>query len=404
MSGASVADVAFLIAQRFHRAFLEPVFHRLAGAVASLITDDLDALIAAAPRVIVAADVGAYERLRRSLPRSILVWLRHGFASKNYFDGCVTACDFACVGSEWTAEMLAARGVRPHLGVWVTGFVPMDPILQGRAHLPADIAARVASGPTLLYAPTYDPALASAEVLGEDWVAPLRALLPRVNVIVKPHPLTAKRSPGWIAMWRRMAASHERVVMVEDPHDDVYRYLLGADVLLTDVSSVMFYFLALDRPIVLVSNGRRAGDPHYDSTGPEWTWRDMGTEIDRAEDLPLAVQQALEHPEQHRAQRARYRERVFGTLGDGRAAERVANRLHALVRPGPEDLSWVSTAWHAAEAMGALRQRADRLEQDLRQRVEQERRRLGRRIRRALAPLGRRARRVADVLAWRNGG
>jgi CDP-glycerol glycerophosphotransferase (TagB/SpsB family) len=163
--------------------------------------------------------------------------------------------------------------------------------------------------------------------------------------------------------WQEAAAGNPDKVIVMDADADIYSTFPFTDVLVTDASSVMFYFLATDRPAVLVTNPRRFDDmAYFDPEGPEWLWRDFAVEIDRASDLPDAVRRCLERPDEHADRRAFYRTRVFGTLTDGRAAQRIAERVSRLLDPLEEDREWVEIAWNSVAALGTLRQQVASLE------------------------------------------
>jgi CDP-glycerol glycerophosphotransferase (TagB/SpsB family) len=233
----------------------------------------------------------------------------------------------------------------------------MDGLLRGiRAEGTAPTgAARAAATPAILYAPTWNPYLASVDMLGGRWLRELFDAHPDVRVLLKPHPHIPVRAPEWMARLEDWARADTRVRLV-DPGADFYALMEQADVLLTDVSSIMFYYLALDRPLVLLNNPRRADDPYFEPEGPEWAWRDMGDEVDQEEDLAAGLLEALRHPERRAEARARYRERVFGSLTDGRAAARIAERVRALVLPAEHEREWVDALWHAFEANRRLRE------------------------------------------------
>jgi hypothetical protein len=80
----------------------------------------------------------------------------------------------------------------------------------------------------------------------------------------------------------------------------------------------------------------------------------MGIQIESAEELPSAIHRCLERRDEKADQRALYRKRVFGEILDGCAADRVAGRLRALLRPSAEDKNWVDLSWDRITAMGRL--------------------------------------------------
>jgi len=364
VTGVKPPTIGFLATFPFHRAMLEPVHARLQDQYSTLLTEDRRVLIDSAPRILVVSDRPP-RTVRQALPTTLVVFIRHGFASKNYAKVSLVDCDFACVSSEWVRDELLRAGIHPRMGFWVTGFPPMDAVFRSSAiHPRPAVAGRELSGAkTLLYAPTYQPMLSSVDVLGAKWIASLRRALPDLNLIIKPHPRIPAANPEWMASWQEAAASDPDRVTIVDSDADVYQLFPFADVLLTDASSVMFYFLAMDRPIVLVTNPMRFDDTvYFDPQGPEWLWRDAGVEIERAADLPDVVRRCLDRPDEKADRRAAYRSHVFGALTDGRAAERIAQQIGALISPQDDDREWVDIAWNSVSALGAMRQQIASLE------------------------------------------
>src|SRR5262249_54256531 len=148
-----------------------------------------------------------------------------------------------------------------------------------------------------------------------------------VNVIIKPHPVIGDWRPRWMATWARLAAELRGVHLVRDTHADVVPYMLAADLLVSDASSAIFESLALDRPIILVTNPRHRNDPAYEADDIIWRWRDVGEEVRDPDALPAAVAEALERPAARGAVRHRYAKILFGELTDGRNHARVAEKI-----------------------------------------------------------------------------
>lgn len=348
--------VGFFVSFPFHQEILGPIHAELRNDFPCLISTDVAEIVKFRPHILFISD-RLLPQYRKQLPDTIIVYTRHGFISKSYAWGVFGEADFVCVSSPWVRDDCARRGWRPQMGYWVTGFVALDEVLAARAakkqpELPAGFSS---AGPTLLYAPTYNRCLSSIEMLGVDWISRLRERCPELNVIVKPHPHTATRSPESMAVINEMVAANERVWLV--PSDaNVYALMPMADVLLSDASSVPFYYLAWDRPIILVNNPKRFEEPRFfDPEGHEWTWRDMATEIDDAGALPDAFQACLEHPANKAERRAFYRERIFGEFLDGRGAARIARKVRALAGPTPQDRPWVEIVWNSLRTMSGMK-------------------------------------------------
>lgn len=361
--------VAFYLHHRFHAAMLDPVHALVAAHVDTIQSSDRDAVVAFAPDVLVVADGGVCDLFRADLPHTLIVFVRHGFASKHLHQVYARDPDFVCVTSPWVRDDFSRAGLHPRHQFWITGFPPLDPILaarrEGRQPPSVPLPDGLADGrPTLLYTPTHNPLLNSVEVLGDDWVDRLRLRLPDLNVIIKPHPVLPERDPDLLERWRAMAARNGRVHIV-DSHDDVYPWMPLADVLLTDASSTMFFFLALDRPIVAVVNPRRFEDDlSFDPEGQEWTWRDLAADVSDVGDLASTVEHALAHPDERADRRAARAEQLFGELDDGRAAERIAGRILELVDEAGSD-RWVDAVWGAQATIAAHRAEIDSLRTEI---------------------------------------
>jgi CDP-glycerol glycerophosphotransferase (TagB/SpsB family) len=94
--------------------------------------------------------------------------------------------------------------------------------------------------------------------------------------------------------------------------------------MVSDSSSAIFHFLALNRPIVLVNNPQRFGDSNaYDPNGIEWQWRDIAEEVEDIQDLAAAVQRELNAPKNRSELRTKRQFDLFGDLTDGQSCERV---------------------------------------------------------------------------------
>lgn len=316
--------VAYFYANPFHHAMLAPVEAALGARVESQRFSSLDAMREFEPEVVVLAENPSHQA-KRAAPKAKIVWTRHGFANKRYLGYSMAGCDYACLSSEWLKQYYRSQGLRAGIDEWVTGFVPMDALFRRLQSAPAR------AHKTLLYAPTFNPNMASVRPLGKSWATDLRRAFPELRIVIKPHPHTAKEQPLWLARWRSWADSDAGITLIQDGNQDVYELMPDADILLTDASSVMFYFLALNRPIILVDNPLRFEDrQRFMPDAEEWAWRDIGQRIESGDQLPAAVAAALSEPHQFADARLTRAQQIFGEQFDGRAAERVAQQILAL--------------------------------------------------------------------------
>lgn len=356
MTSDGADRVAFYVAHEFHRAILEPVYEELRQKFPALITQNVEQIFAFEPRVLVLSDAHAF-LFRRRLPETAIIWTRHGFSNKKNIGPSIAGCDFACLSSEWVRSDFEHRGLRPRLGVWITGFVLMDPVLYGPR-------PQRSEAPTMLFAPTWNPSLSAAPIVAKETFEQICSELPELRVLIKPHPVTPDRNPEWMEAWRSIARRHPKVRLIEDSHQNIYDLIGEADVLVSDVSSVIFYFLALDRPIILVDVPKGQLDPSVvDPAAPEWMWRDVGLRVDSPADLFSAVKRCLTHPEEKADVRAEYRRRVFGKGLNNRASTLIAQNISRLLRPAPEEQKLAEITWNAIRTLGAYEGRVSEMEE-----------------------------------------
>jgi len=324
-------QVAFYLSRTFHWPILRRTLALLSPRLSCLLSADPDEIYDHQPAMVVMADALAHT-MRPHLHGAAIVNTRHGLISKNHAPFGARVSDYICVTSEAQMNEIITAGGAPRKGFWITGSLQMDPLF--RAERPPPPFALEPGRPVILYAPTYNDHLSSAPMLGPGIVEALRGRGGDAAIVIKPHPITREHHRQWLDWWEAAAAAHPHVHLVRDPAADLMELMPWADVLVSDVSSAIFAYLALDRPLVLVTNPEHARDAaHYDPRGIEWRWRDVGEEVHRAADLAPAVARALADPAAHGDRRAAYRQRLFGDLTDGRAAERLAARILALLQP-----------------------------------------------------------------------
>lgn len=355
--------VAFFAALRFHSPILAAVRDALGGRARTLLTHDRRAVATFTPHVVVMAASPHLEYFRHHLPGAFIVNVRHGLIGKQGLRrlparASARRFDAVCVGDQRRRAHYERAGARPDV-FWETGYPQMDALFRRD---PPPALPLPPGRPTLLYAPTWNLGLSSAAMLGERLVDLVRARAPELNVIIKPHPVIGEWRPRWMTTWARLAAAHPGVHLVRDTHADVVPYLLASDVLLSDASSVVFEFLALDRPIVLVTNPRHRADPAWLGDDIVWRWRDLGEEIGNVNELPAAVAAALRDPEARGARRRHYGQTLFGRLTDGRNAARAAEHIldagHRVARGEHAAAAPLPAAWRWHDARTRLRQHA----------------------------------------------
>lgn len=325
---ASTRRVAlhFNDAQQFH-AFSD-VFARTIGTHWPLLTSDGRDLAEFNPDVVI---VGGTQTalVRKLVPNALVISVPAFLASQNRFPSAFEGADIVCAPGPIVGDAWAKLGFAEPGQIRVTGHLPLDPMLRGD-QIPTPTKLQGASA-VVLYAPGLSPKMNAAEILGDDIVDRILGERQDVTLVIKPHPDMFADNPKLIERWAHAAGSHERVVFVDDPDANIMPYLKCADVLVSDVSSVMFDFLIVDRPIILLKGPEHASDTvNYDPQGVEWRWREVGREIHRIEDLARAVDLALKTPDAGKEVRERYRNALFGDNLNGQSVERLIELITEL--------------------------------------------------------------------------
>ena len=222
-------------------------------------------------------------------------------------------------------QKLQEHGLAKRHFVHITGYPKLDPYFQGRYRRDQVLQqwGLDPTLPTVLYAPSYKPS--ALEVLGEEILRATRGY----NLLIKLHPFSWT---GWYAPHRhhkqmeRWVRRYSHAVLLPFEAFRVMPCVAAADVVVSEVSSTLFEFLAAGKfgvivdlpydrlrhsdgePLLEVDNTRlfEGAFPHVQGPG----------------DLAGALEQALHPTRTMRRALDQYRRRFFYGL-DGKAAHRI---------------------------------------------------------------------------------
>ena len=261
-------------------------------------------------------------------PKTVAVMVYHGIGLKeSYYRDASPRINIRAVESQSRFDELGRRG---ETNLALTGYTKIDPL----AAVDAEERERQltslglsASRPTVLYAPTFYPS--SVEKL----LPHLPDLAESVNVIVKLHGFSWSQRRYRHQSEAAQQVAKEGVCLMPREDYNIVPLYAAADLLISDISSTLFEYLALNRPIlqttfttprlkhrIFKSRLRRRLDLGR-SAEIDFTHR-----LDRPEDVSAVFRKILGERDKMSPQRQAAAER-FLYRTDGRASARLVDAI-----------------------------------------------------------------------------
>ena len=212
------------------------------------------------------------------------------------------------------------------------GYSKLDPLIKGEEKgLDYDKLGLDKSKPSILYAPTFNPS--SLECFPNNWPSHF----PDYNILIKAHGFTYSRE-RYHAQRKKLAkwSDFDNVYVATIDDVSLLPFMKMADVLLSEASSTLFEFVALQKPVVVCDFYKLK----WSYRGPfqyrfekrfgsdNVLYKEIGAHAKSYAALSKIVVEQLENPEQYEKQRQRYTREHVGVV-DGKVSERIADYLEA---------------------------------------------------------------------------
>ena len=211
-----------------------------------------------------------------------------------------------------------------------TGYAKLDPIINNEEKgLDLASVGLDPTKPTILYAPTYYPS--SLELMPMNWPEAFS----KYNILIKPHYFSfIKKSYhkqlNRLQHWNQF----DNVYLANENELNLLPFMASADLLISDASSAIFEFAALDKPVIWCNfyklRWSYRGIFHYrfERRMDKDLYRcaDIAPQVDTYKILLETVQKQLATPKSYSEQRQKYTTELAGIV-DGQCSQRIVNHL-----------------------------------------------------------------------------
>jgi len=253
----------------------------------------------------------------------------HGLGPKStYYNASSAPIQYRFVESDVRKERL--QSLYPDKTFINTGYTKLDPAVNNSSiKLDLESLGLDPKKPTLLYSPTFYPS--TIENFPKHWPQDFSDY----NILLKPHYLSLiksayKKQRELLTHW----ASFDNVYLADVSEQSLVPFMATADVMISETSSALFEFIALDKPVIICHflklrwgyrgllkfrlNKRLSDDYEL--------FQSMGSNINRYSELHDAVTKSLNGSADYADARRSITKQVVGNV-DGHSSRRVAEFL-----------------------------------------------------------------------------
>lgn len=258
-----------------------------------------------------------------------LALMQHGIGPKSCYY-TVSEFPFDVRFVEGQNRLSRLQALYPNSEFIDTGFAKLDPLFGAKPPMMSLSQLQLdPTKPTILYAPTFFPS--SIERFDADWPEQLSGY----NVIIKPHFFSMSKEK-YASQREKIAAwsSYPNVYVAQKADFCLLPFMQIADVMLSDASSAMFEFAALDKPVVwcdfLKTRWSYMGifsfrlkkrlDPDIE------LFRDIAHHAKQPKQANKMIAECLTSPHNKQSQRQAVTRDMVGAT-DGQCAQRIADYL-----------------------------------------------------------------------------
>lgn len=276
-------------------------------------------------KILVACDFYNVQELKQ---KGILcVQTFHGIMGKRwaYWHVDVPFWDIFLVSGEYSSERLKSGSDIDGSKIFKIGSPKLDSLFDGSLDK-YEILAELRLDPmrkTIFYCPTHGEL--SSEIQMLSFLDKLDSL--NFNIIIKLH------DASWLKnTYIRQSRKLKNIKIVDD-----YRlspYLFIADLLISDISSAAFDFLALNRPIIFINDNKALkhwGVDLYKENSVEVDYRNVGERLNDINQLPDTILKCLSNPKKREEYRLKVKQELFEYC-DGKSGKRAANILNNMLK------------------------------------------------------------------------